>query len=287
MNNLLNFLIKHVSWFVFMFYVITSCVLLFRNNPYQQSVYLTSANAVASTVLEGYSSVTSYFNLKDINEELQQRNAALEMQVVALKNELANVKLQLPDTTRVQPVVSQFDYVVAHVISNSVSQPYNYITINRGTADGIVPEMGVVDHNGVVGMVNVVGEHSARVISLLNPHMKLSCKVKRNGFFGSMVWDGKDPEFAMLQELPKQGKYQKGDTIITSGYSAVFPEGIIVGTVESVSKELSDNFVSLRVRLATNFMQLSTVRAIKNKMKVELKLVESKDEKSANPKKGG
>ncbi len=287
MNNLLNFLIKHVSWFVFMFYVITSCVLLFRNNPYQQSVYLTSANAVASTVLEGYSSVTSYFNLKDINEELQQRNAALEMQVVALKNELANVKLQLPDTTHVQPVVSQFDYVVAHVISNSVSQPYNYITINRGTADGIVPEMGVVDHNGVVGMVNVVGEHSARVISLLNPHMKLSCKVKRNGFFGSMVWDGKDPEFAMLQELPKQGKYQKGDTIITSGYSAVFPEGIIVGTVESVSKELSDNFVSLRVRLATNFMQLSTVRAIKNKMKVELKLVESKDEKSANIKKGG
>ena len=108
----------------------------------------------------------------------------------------------------------------------------------------------------------------------------------RNGFFGSMVWDGKDPEFAMLQELPKQGKYQRGDTIITSGYSAVFPEGIIVGTVESVSKELSDNFVSLKVRLATNFMQLSTVRAIKNKMKVELKLVESKDEKNPSAKKG-
>ena len=270
MNNLLNFFIKHVSWFVFMFYVITSCVLLFRNNPYQQSVYLTSANSVASTVLEGYSAVTSYFNLKNINEELQQRNAALEMEVVNLKSQLANVKMQIPDTTKVQPVVAQFDYVLAHVISNSVSQPYNYITIN----------------NGVVGMVNVVSDHSARVISLLNPHMKLSCKVKRNGFFGSMVWDGKDPEFAMLQELPKQGKYHRGDTIITSGYSAVFPEGIIVGTVESVSKELSDNFVSLKVRLATNFMQLSTVRAIKNKMKVELKLVESKDEKTSSTKKG-
>lgn len=286
MNNLLNFFIKHVSWFVFMFYVITSCVLLFRNNPYQQSVYLTSANSVASTVLEGYSAVTSYFNLKNINEELQQRNAALEMEVVNLKSQLANVKMQIPDTTKVQPVVAQFDYVLAHVISNSVSQPYNYITINRGKADGIVPEMGVVDHNGVVGMVNVVSDHSARVISLLNPHMKLSCKVKHNGFFGSMVWDGKDPEFAMLQELPKQGKYHRGDTIITSGYSAVFPEGIIVGTVESVSKELSDNFVSLKVRLATNFMQLSTVRAIKNKMKVELKLVESKDEKTTSTKKG-
>ncbi len=277
MNNLINFLIKHVAWFIFIFYVVVSCVLLFQSNPYQQSVYLSSANAVSSTVFKGYSTVTSYFGLKAINEELQERNAELEMEVVQLKKEAQNLKENIPDTTAIQPVVRQFDYVVAHVISNSISQPYNYITIDRGEADGIYPEMGVVDHNGVVGMVNVVGKHSARVISLLNPDMKLSCKVKRNQYFGSLQWNGVDPAFAVLRELPKQGKYQKGDTIITSGYSAVFPEGIIVGIVEGRQKELNDNFASLKVRLGTNFMQLSTVRAIKNTMKVELKAIKQND----------
>lgn len=278
MNNLLNFLVKHVSWFVFIFYVIMSCVLLFNNNPYQQSVYLTSANGLSATVYKAYSTVTSYFNLRTINDELQQRNAALEMQVIGLEKQVDNLKIQLPDTNGVQPLLRQYNYVVANVISNSVSQPYNYITIDRGALDGIEPEMGVVDHNGVVGIVNAVGRHSARIISLLNPYMRLSCKVKRNNYFGSMMWDGRNPEYATLQELPKQGHYLKGDTVVTSGYSAVFPEGIIVGYVVSKERDMSGTFVSLKVRLATNFMQLSTVRAVKNKMKVELKALESKDE---------
>ncbi len=281
MNNLLNFLVKHVAWFFFIFYVVVSCVLLFRNNPYQESVYLTSANSVSATVFKGYSTVTSYFGLKEINEELQLRNAALEMQVVNLNKQINNIKEQLPNTSKLRPATQQFDYVVAHVISNSVSQAYNFITIDRGSNDGVEPEMGVVDHNGVVGIVNVVGRHSARIISILNPYMNLSCKVKSNGYFGTMVWDGKNPEIAILQELPKQGRYLKGDTIITSGYSAVFPEGITVGYVLGKHKGLNDNFVSLKVKLATNFMQLSTVRTIKNKMKVELKALESKDENNA------
>ncbi len=277
MHNLLNFLVKHVSWFVFIFYVIISCVLLFNNNPYQQSVYLTSANGVSASVFNLYSSVTSYFNLRQINNELQQRNAALEMQVIDLNKQVDNLKLQFPDTT-IQPIVRQYDYVVANVISNSVSQPYNYITIDRGARDGIEPEMGVVDHNGVVGIVNAVGNHSARIISLLNPYMRLSCKVKRNNYFGTMTWDGRSPEYATLQELPKQGRYIKGDTVVTSGYSAVFPEGIIVGYVVGKAQDFNGSFVSLKVKLATNFMQLSTVRAVKNRMKVELKALETKDE---------
>ena len=286
MNNLLNFLVRHVAWFIFIIYVVMSCIFLFRNNPYQEGVWLTSANAVSAQVFELYSSVTSYFGLKGINEELQQRNAALEMEVVTLKKQIESYKEQAPDTSKLHPASQPFDYVVAHVISNSVSQPYNYITIDRGSNDGIEPEMGVVDHNGVVGIVNVGGKHSARIISVLNPYMRLSCKVKRNGYFGSMSWDGKDPQIAILQELPKQGKYQKGDTIITSGYSAMFPEGITVGYVVGKHKGLSDNFISLKVKLATDFLQLSTVRAIKNRMKVELKALESKDENNATQQAG-
>lgn len=282
MNNLLKFFLRHSSWFVFIFYVVISCVLLFQTNPYQQSVYLTSANAVSSAVYNGISSISSYFNLKDINEDLQSRNALLEMEVVDLRNQVNNYRMQIPDTSSIQPALRPYSFVVAHVISNSISQTYNYITINRGSAEGIETEMGVVDQNGVVGMVNVVGKHSARVISLLNPHMRLSCKVKNSDFFGSMVWDGKDPEYAIMQQLPKHARFVKGDTIITSGYSAVFPEGIIVGTIVSSVKELSDNFVSLKIKLSTNFTQLSTVRAIKNQNKAEFDAIKASDETDAD-----
>lgn len=283
MNNLINFLVKHITWFIFLFYVVLGLVLLFQHNPYQQSVWLSSANSMTATVLEGFEGVTSYFNLKTINEQLQQRNADLEGQVVMLKKQVDNYRLITGDTDHtIVGTGQQFDYVLANVISNSTAQPYNYITIDRGSADGINPEMGVVDHNGVVGIVNVVGRHSARILSLLNPYMQLSCSVKRNGYFGTMTWDGKDPRFATLQDLPKQGHYHKGDTIVTSGYSAVFPAGITVGVVEGNQKNLTSNGVSLRVRLAANFSQLSTVRAINNRMKVELKALESKDENVAN-----
>ena len=269
MNNLLNFFVKHSAWFIFAVYVILSLVLLFKDNPYQQSVYLTSANSVSAAVYKALNNVTSYFHLRDINESLQERNAALETELIELRNLMSDMALQSPDSLR-QPALKQYSFVMAQVISNSIAQPNNYITINRGGLDGIKPEMGVIDQNGVVGIVNVVGPHAARVISLLNPHMRLSCKLKGSGFFGSLVWDGKSPQLAVLEELPKHITFNKGDTIVTSGYSAVFPEGIIVGTVEGLARDMSDSFVSLRIRLTTNFSQLSSVRVITNSMKEQI-----------------
>ena len=269
MNNLLNFLVKHSAWFIFAIYVILSLVLLFKDNPYQQSVYLTSANRVSAAVYKALNGVTSYFHLKDINEGLQERNAALEMELIELRNQMADLSLRNPDSLH-QPALQQYTFVMAGVISNSIAAPNNYITINRGYLDGVNPEMGVIDQNGVVGIVNVAGPHAARVISLLNPHMRLSCKLQRSGFYGSLVWDGKSPRYAVLEELPKHITYHKGDTIVTSGYSAVFPEGIIVGTIEGLARDMSDSFVSLRIKLTTNFSQLSSVRVITNSMKEQI-----------------
>jgi len=276
MNNLITFFIKHSSWFVFLLLTIASCVLLFKNNPYQQSVYLTSANSASATVYEGISAVTSYFHLKDINNDLQERNALLEMEVVALRERVNDLSMQLPDSLKspASPCLQHYDFVVARVISNSIAQPYNYITINRGSKQGIKAEMGVVDQNGVVGIVNVVGPNSSRVISLLNSHMRLSCKLKNSAYFGSLVWDGKDPRYAVIEELPKHIKFNQGDTIVTSGYSAVFPEGLIVGTIVDAEKDMNDSFVKLRVALTTNFSQLSTVRVITNDMTAELKALQ-------------
>ncbi|MBR1544274.1 MAG: rod shape-determining protein MreC [Muribaculaceae bacterium] len=281
MKNLLDFFIKHSSWFVFTFYAIVSMILLFQTNPYQQSVYLSSANTVTASIYNAFGSVTSYLNLRDINEDLQERNALLEMEVTNLRNQVYDLRLQLEDSAIVSNGEQQFDFILAHVISNSISQTNNYITINRGSAEGIKPEMGVVDQNGVVGMVNVVGPHSARIISLLNPNLRLSCKLKNSEYFGSMVWDGKSPEYAVLQELPKHVIYHKGDTIVTSGYSAVFPEGIIVGIVDGNYNGLNENFISLKIKLTTNFSQLSTVRALKNTMHEELEALKQDNNEEA------
>ena len=278
MNNLLNFLIKHSAWFVFTFFVIASCWLLFKRNPYQQSVYFTSANTVTASLLEGYSNVTGYFNLRETNSELEARNAQLEMELVDTRAQLAELKAHMPDSTLASAqVLSQFDYVMACVISNSVSEPYNYITINRGSSDGIKTQTGVVSHNGVVGIVGVVGPHASRVISMLNPEMKLSCKIKGSEYPGTMTWDGKSVRHALLQELPKHGEYNKGDTVITSGFSSIFPEGVIVGIVEGKVQNASDNFTSLRVRLATDFSRLDAVRVIDNKLRPELDDIQRED----------
>jgi len=269
MNNLLNFFIKHSAWFIFAIYVILSLVLLFKDNPYQQSVYLTSANQVSAAVYKAFNGVTSYFHLRGINESLQQRNASLEMELIELRSQMAEMELLSPDSLR-HAISGQYTYVMAQVIQSSIAQPNNYITINRGYLDGVSPEMGVIDQNGVVGIVNVAGPHAARVISLLNPHMRLSCKLQGSGFYGSLVWDGRDPRFAVLEELPRHVEFHKGDTIITSGYSAVFPPGLIVGTIVGKLTGKNASFESLRVKLTTNFSQLSNVRVITNGMKKEL-----------------
>lgn len=278
MRNLLNFLVRFGAWFVFAFYVVLSCVLLFGSNPYQHHVYLTSAGAVASGVYDVSSSVTGYFHLRSVNDDLNRRTALLEQEVVALRRQLRTMREQsLTDSlARVDTVAGGgFEFLVATAINNSVTRPYNYVTINRGSEDGIEPEMGVMDQNGVVGVVSVVAPHHARVISLLNPNFRLSCKLRGSDAFGSLVWDGKNPYEAILEELPRHTRFAPGDTIITSGYSAVFPEGIPVGTIVGKARGADDNFFTLRIKLLTDFAALSTVKVITNRDLVEIRQVEN------------
>lgn len=279
MRNLINFLIKFQSWFLMALLIVLSCVLLFNRNPYHHHVYLTSAGTLTSGVYDATTSFTSYFSLKSINEDLQHRNATLESELIALKNEISRLEEAVyADTMTVSEPLTSVNFIIARVVNNSIAKPFNYITIDKGSLDGVRPEMGVADQNGIVGVVNVVGPHYSRIISLLNPKFRLSCKVKGSDVFGSLVWDGKNPDEALLEELPKHTVFQKGDTIITSGYSAVFPEGLPVGTVISNDKDADDNFFTLRIRLLTDFSQLSTVRLIDNPMLEEIQTIEKDPE---------
>ncbi|MDE5882168.1 MAG: rod shape-determining protein MreC [Muribaculaceae bacterium] len=277
MKNLLNFLIKYGTWILFMFYVIISCVLLFSRNSYQQSVYLTSANDVSSTVNIVTSQVTGYFHLKSINESLQASNANLENEVLNLKHQLAEYRTLLADTLKTRIDVARFDYIPASVINNSVRHPRNYFSINRGSLDGVKTGMGVVDQNGVVGIVNVTGAHTSRVISLLNQTQHFSVKIKDTNFIGSLSWKGDDPAVAYMSEVPRHAKFHTGDTIVTSGYSTTFPEGIPVGTILNRIKGSDDNFFILKIKLNSDFRALSVVRIIQDDFKNELDSLRSFD----------
>lgn len=275
MSELLKFLVRFSSWFLFVVYLIAGFVLLFSGNPFQHHVYLTSANRISSGLYSTANSVSSYFFLKEINEDLQRRNSDLELEIYRLNDVIRHYREQAyADTMSVDSALSRYHFVIAHVINNSINCAHNYITIDKGSLDGITPEMGVMDQNGIVGIVNVVSDHTARLISVLNPYLRLSCKVKGHAQVGSLVWDGKDPSEAMLEELPKHSEFTPGDTIVTSGYSSVFPEGVPVGTVMSSTRDIEDNFYTLRVKLFTDFSTLSTVRVIRDNMREELSAVE-------------
>ena len=202
MRNLINFLLRHSSWIVLAIYVAISCVLLFGRNPYQRSIYLSSANQVAAAVYDLQSEVTSYFGLREVNRDLQLRNGELEMEVINLKEQLNRYRSSVgKDTIPFDSVLHDYDFAVARVVNNSIAQINNYITIDKGRAEGIEPEMGVVDQNGVVGIINVVGEHHSVAISVLNPKLRLSCKVKGSDYFGSLVWDAVSPRYAVFEEM--------------------------------------------------------------------------------------
>lgn len=276
MRNLFDILLRYSRWIVFTFYVVLSCVLLFDgDNPYQHHVYLTSANDVTSSVFRFTNNITSYFHLRDINEELQRQNANLELEVMALKDKIKEYDARMyADTMSRQPELSDYEFIIAHVISNSIAKPRNYITIDKGATDGVKPEMGVIDQNGIIGIVDVVGEHNSRVISLLNSNFRLSCKVKKNDYFGSLVWDGKNSYEAVVEELPRHAKISQGDTIVTSGYSAVFPEGVSIGVISGFENSDNTNFYTIRVKLFTDFAKLSTVKVIINKQYDELRALQ-------------
>lgn len=276
MHELFTFFARNSKWFVFAVYVVLSIMLLVGGDPYHRHIYLTSANRVTASVYDFSNNATGYFNLRERNADLNRRNAELQSELLALRERIQLMaEQQCADTMPLDSGMMPFRFVVANVINNSIARPFNYLTLNKGEHDGVRPEMGVIDASGVVGIVSVVGPHSARVISLLNPHFRLSCKLKRSDSFGSLVWDGRDPEVALLEELPRHTVYSPGDTVVTSGYSAVFPPGLPVGIVLDDDYNDHENFFTLKVKLLSDFTSLNNVQIVVSDISAELKSLEA------------
>ena len=263
MRNLLNFLLKYNYWLLFILLEVICFVLLFRFNHYQQSVFFTSANVVAGKVYEVSGGISSYFHLKSVNEDLLDRNMALEQQITNLENRLKDYRIDSITMNSIR-YLEQADYKIfkAHVIRNSLNQADNYITLDKGSSSGIRPEMGVVDGNGVVGIVYKTSPSYSLVISVLNSKSSISCKIIGSEYFGYLKWEYGDSRYAYLKDLPRHAEFNLGDTVVTSGYSTVFPAGVMVGTVDDMSDSNDGLSYLLKIKLATDFGKLGNVRVI-------------------------
>jgi len=261
MRNLLNFLIKNNHWFLFILLEVTSVVLLFQRNNYQGSVWFSSANVIAGKLYEWDSRFMQYFSMLDANKELANRNINLERQVTELRNRVYDLENQTGVKAN-DTIVRPYKVIEAKVVSNSVSNIDNYITIDKGEKDGVKQDMGVVSGNGVVGVVYMTSPSYSIVIPILNPRTNISCRIRNTHYFGTLNWDGKDPTIAYLENLPRHAKLVKGCYIETSGYSSIFPEGVLVGKAIAAYNSKDGLSYRLKVHLSTDFGCLRDVFVI-------------------------
>ena len=277
MRNLIDFITRYNHWFVFVILEVISFVLLFRFNSYQGSVWLSSANAVAGKVYEADATVKNFFSLTKINQQLNVRNLNLEQTVRKLSEQVHTETKDSSWLFRTQAeVLKEYKLIPAKVITNSIDKRDNFITIDKGRADGIKPDMGVACGTGIVGVVYMVSEHYAIVIPILSSKSNISVTIRKRGYFGYLHWTGGASDLAYVDDIPRHAHFRLGDLIETSGYSAMFPPGIIAGQILHVYNSPDGLSYRVQVRLTTDFGNLRDVCVIDNTvMKERIDLMRS------------
>jgi rod shape-determining protein MreC len=259
MRNLLNFLIRFNNLIIFLVLEGFALYYLVTGNEYHNSVAVNAVRGITYGVDSRISSMKNYLNLKQVNEELAAENGALRNSIARLVRRDNSPAVAVDDTLFGQ----QYTYISAEVISNSVNRQKNFFTINKGRRQGISRDMAVTSGEGVAGIIIGCSENYSVAMSLLNLDFRLSVRIRSNGYFGSLSWDGREYRQASLGEIPQHIPIVVGDTIETTGYSAVFPEGLAVGTISEFEKRGGD-FYRITVELNTDFKKLHFVNIIGN-----------------------
>lgn len=268
MNRISLFLIKYNGVFAFVILEIIALSLYFsRNTTPNKDAFISSANGVIGNIYESTSRVSRYWNLSAVNDSLARENAELKMQLPNSKFSAYVKKETVEDTSLRQ----QYEYIEAKVVNNTIHRPNNFMTINRGRKQGLKPNSGVLNANGkgIVGVVQKVSDNYAVVMSVLNLNIRVSAKIIRNNYFGVMVWDGVDSRYMTLESVPKHADVQKGDTIVTSGFSTIFPEEVMIGTIDSFYKPPGLNFYTIKVALFNDINRSQYVYVVQNLLREE------------------
>lgn len=260
MRNLLNYIIKHYFFFLFLLLQVIAFIFIVQNHRYQRTFFVNSSNILVGNLYQIRNNITSYFTLASTNRQLAKENAEL-MQNIKGTYLLTDQNVFTFRDTLYQ---TQFNYIQAKVINNSVRSRNNYLTLNKGRSHGIQPDMGVITHNGVIGIVKDVSSNFSSVLSFLHGDTHISAKIKKNNHLGTIIWEGYNYREASMLYIPTHLDLEKGDTIITSGFSHIFPEGVLIGTIDEFEVRRGDNFFTIQLNLFCDFNNLEYVHVVKN-----------------------
>lgn len=270
MQNFAEFFRKYSRLMLFVLLLGISLFFLYKNNRYQRVLIFNAANETAGSAFEVYADARGYLSMKKTNLLLAEENAALRAQLLADKYKIYN-KWMNSDTTYKQV----YRYIPAQVINNSVDKANNYVTLNVGSAHGVRPDMGIISPDGVVGVIKSVSEHFSVGISLLHRKSQLSARLRGSEFFGSLTWQGTDENTLILEYIPSYAQIAPGDTIETTTYSSIFPQGIPIGIVKSFDVDADEGYFKIKVKPISEFRKLGSVYVVNYTLKQEQTTLET------------
>ncbi|WP_417593060.1 rod shape-determining protein MreC [Owenweeksia hongkongensis] len=274
MRNLLAYLYRIRILILFVFLEAIAFTWISASRSYQRSVFINSANSVTGGMLQRTNDVEEYLDLVDQNEKLAEENAKLRNQ-----SEGSFFPLSTDTTTVIDSSNAiRYTYIDAEIVSGSYRKARNYMTINRGSVHGVEKGMGVIGSKGIVGVIKDVSKHFSTVIPLINPSFSVSGRIKNSGYFGPVLWNNNDYQYAYLTDIPRYAKITKGDTIVTDSRSLLFPMGLTIGYIDSYNLQEDQNFFAVKINLATDFASIHHVYVIEDKMKLEVQNLQSQQD---------
>ncbi|MCH2215809.1 MAG: rod shape-determining protein MreC [Flavobacteriales bacterium] len=277
MRNFVRFIVKYHIFFFFLAIQLFCFFLIYSNNSFHQANFVNSSNRLIGTLFSWKSTLTEYIELQRVNDELALENQELRNQV-SESFEVVNDQFVLINDTLSE---RKFRYKSAQIVNSSINKQLNFITINKGSKEGLKPEMGVIGNDGLVGVVKEVSSHFSTVIPIVNRKFIASAELERTGNFGLLKWDGSDYQYARLIDVPSHVEVLIGDTIVTRGASAIYPKGIAIGSVSRVAENAGSNFHEITVKLSVDFNRLRYVDVIDNLWREEQRALEKLTEENA------
>ena len=276
MRNIFLFIRRYFNFLFFLVLQIIALSFLFRYNKFHEAAFMGIAGGVTGKISEKYNNIDYYFHLRETNAALVKENADLRSRLSENYQPPGTASRIVSDSVLIDSVkkYKRYQYYEAKVVNSFVSTQTNYITIHRGAAQGIKKDMGVISPLGIAGRVVNVSDNYAVVMSVLSRQFKVKAKLKKGGENGTVEWDGKSPLFIQLRDIPKSAQVQKGDSVLTSELSSIYPANIMVGTVAEIINDKSSNFYMLKLKPATNFYSVQYVYAIGDLQRDEIKKLE-------------
>lgn len=270
MQQIFNFLIRNKNSILFLILLAVSLFFTIQNHSYQKSRFISSANFVTGGVYNWANNINTYLHLDEYNERLIEENKQLRS-ILMNRNDSISLEEQLDSTS----FEGNYQFRTARVINNNFNKPDNYLTLNRGENSGIMDEQGVITSQGIVGIIDRANGNYSRAISILNSRSRINAQLKNSNHFGSLMWDGEDPNTVQLIDVPRQAPVQQGDTIITGGRSLIFPKGLPIGSIKSFELDQTQSYYTIQIKLFNDMTNIGYVYVIENLNKEEIKELEN------------